>query len=186
MATQSERREHSLQRIRRAAVELFATQGFQETTLKHIAEKSGLSRGSISYYFESKRDLALELYHVLNQELADQERWLLSPNGSAHEKICRFVHEFFGWVKRSPYAFLYLYGFEIAKVTEDGIPPKVEVAPADLLAQLIVEGQKTGEIRAAPLSALIWIFTVLVEIGRHYAAGWRQREHLDELESEKT
>ena len=90
-----------------------------------------------------------------------------------------FVEDFLAWVRRSPYAFLYLFGFEIAKVTEDGKPPVVELSPVTLLQQMIVEGQEEGEIRSEEPETLVWSFTLLVELARHYAAGWRGEEDLN-------
>ena len=186
MPTQEERRADSLQRIRDAALELFATQGYAETTFEDIAAKAGLSKGSIPYYFGTKRSLALKLYSTLHEELAQQEDWLLAGDGSIRDKIDRLVRHFFDWVKGSPHSFLYLFGFEITKVTKDGQPPPMKLTPSIVMERLIAEGQKTGEIRVASPTALAWSFTILVEIARHYAAGWRKAEDLDMLADEAT
>ena len=177
-------RERSLQKIKAAALALFATKGYTETSLNEIAARAGLSKAAISYYFGSKRVLALDLYSSLYEELAEQEDWLLSNDGSTRDKVDRLVRHFFDWVKTSPHAFLYLFGFEIAKVTEDGKPPPMKLTPSIVLERLIAEGQKTGEIRIASPNALSWSFTILVEIARHYAAGWRQEQDVDILADE--
>lgn len=45
------------QKILETALRLFAEQGYQRTSLREISEKSGVSRGSISWNFRTKEDL---------------------------------------------------------------------------------------------------------------------------------
>ena len=61
----SSRRHRSQQRQRRilnAALECFASLGFDATTLEEIRSRSGASIGSIYHHFSSKEDLAATLY----------------------------------------------------------------------------------------------------------------------------
>lgn len=57
------RREHSSSesrgRILAAAAELFAEKGYRQTTFADVAERSGISRGSIPWHFGSKEGLLL-------------------------------------------------------------------------------------------------------------------------------
>lgn len=43
--------------ILHAAIDCFSTIGLQQTSIKHICEKSGMRSGSIYYYFKSKDDI---------------------------------------------------------------------------------------------------------------------------------
>lgn len=47
-----------------AAAELFATQGFRETTMRDIAAEAGMLPGSIYYHHGSKDDLLLAVYEA--------------------------------------------------------------------------------------------------------------------------
>ena len=73
------RREHtsteSRELILTAAAELFAAKGYRQTTFADVAERSGISRGSIPWHFGSKEglllavlersvDLVLSLIHI--------------------------------------------------------------------------------------------------------------------------
>jgi TetR/AcrR family acrAB operon transcriptional repressor len=49
----------SRQLILTAAAELFATKGYRQTTFADVAERSGISRGSIPWHFGSKEGLLL-------------------------------------------------------------------------------------------------------------------------------
>lgn len=45
--------------LARTALELFATQGYDETTVEEVATAAGVSRRTLFNYFDSKEDLAL-------------------------------------------------------------------------------------------------------------------------------
>lgn len=58
------RREQTRLRIQEAALELFACDGFENTTVRAIAERVGLKDGTLYYYFRSKRDLLNSLWET--------------------------------------------------------------------------------------------------------------------------
>lgn len=62
------------QRILDAAAEIFATQGFPDTTLDQVARKAGMTRGAIYWHFKDKQDLLrsvlTEQAHPLELEIS--------------------------------------------------------------------------------------------------------------------
>ncbi|MEX1152887.1 TetR/AcrR family transcriptional regulator [Parvibaculum sp.] len=58
-------------RIERAALELFVNQGIMETRTKQIAEAVKISEGTIYRHFESKDELARELFKRQHASLAE-------------------------------------------------------------------------------------------------------------------
>ena len=68
----SENKEKTRQAILRAALALFAQQGFYRTTTKAISRKAKIAEGTLFNYFETKEDLALCFFE---QELDDVIRW---------------------------------------------------------------------------------------------------------------
>src|SRR5579884_1314897 len=60
------------QRILDTALQLFATQGYEKTTMRDIASSAGCSLGLTYRYFASKEDLVLELYRWLAAQLEEQ------------------------------------------------------------------------------------------------------------------
>ena len=184
MAGNEKRREKSVQRIKKAAVKLFATKGYAGTSVKDIAAEAGLSKGGLLHYFPAKRDLALSLFVSLHEALAKQEDMLISAKGTIRERIHWAIKYFFKWVKKSPHTFLYLFGSDIAKVTKDGKLPEVEFAPAGVMRRLIIEGQASGEVRAGDPDILLLSFRITVEVARDYAHGWMEEEQFDALVDE--
>jgi AcrR family transcriptional regulator len=63
--------------ILETAVELFLERGYEETTMRAIAERAGVALGSAYYYFRSKEQLVQGFYSRTHQEhLAQAERAL--------------------------------------------------------------------------------------------------------------
>lgn len=55
-------------RIRAVAMELFATQGYERTSLREIAERVGMTKASLYYHYPSKQALLLALIQPLVDE----------------------------------------------------------------------------------------------------------------------
>jgi AcrR family transcriptional regulator len=56
-------------RILEAALDLFSTRGFEETTMRDIAHESGVALGAAYYYFDSKDALVMAFYERAQREL---------------------------------------------------------------------------------------------------------------------
>lgn len=69
----------------RVAIDLFATQGYEETTLRAIADRAGVSPGLLYRYFPSKRAVVLALYDELSTEF--QERARAMPKGRWRDRF---------------------------------------------------------------------------------------------------
>jgi AcrR family transcriptional regulator len=75
-------RARSRERIMQAAVELVDRRGFTQVTLGDIAERAGVARGLVSYYFPSKRFLLQTAMHRhMHLTLAAALRPLDDPTG---------------------------------------------------------------------------------------------------------
>lgn len=57
------------QRILDSARQLFGSQGYRTTTTKNIADASGVTTGSVYYYFGSKESLYVAVYHTVRDEM---------------------------------------------------------------------------------------------------------------------
>src|SRR5713226_9722709 len=65
------------QRILDTALGLFATKGYEKTTMREIAAEAGCSLGLAYRYFRSKEELVLSLYRRLALEFETQVNTLL-------------------------------------------------------------------------------------------------------------
>ena len=60
--------------IRQVAMDLFYKQGFQATTLRHIASRVGIQVGSLYNHIESKGDLLFEIMETVMRDLLEDQR----------------------------------------------------------------------------------------------------------------
>lgn len=80
-------------KILEAALHLFQTKGFAQTTTKELASKAGIAEGTIYNYFASKEDLALYFYekeieHVIETYHKDKEL----QQAPLNEKLFALIH----------------------------------------------------------------------------------------------
>jgi AcrR family transcriptional regulator len=62
------------ERIIASAVDLFAEQGFDATTVQQVVDRAEVTKGALYHYFDSKDDLLFEIYHALiGTQTADLE-----------------------------------------------------------------------------------------------------------------
>ncbi|HEY1487219.1 MAG TPA: helix-turn-helix domain-containing protein, partial [Micromonosporaceae bacterium] len=62
-------------RILAAAVELFAEQGYDKTSVQEVVERAGVTKGALYHYFSAKDDLLFEIYRsLLAEQMAGLDR----------------------------------------------------------------------------------------------------------------
>ena len=59
------------QQILEAAIELFATYGFEKTAISAICEKSNVSKGLVFHYFKNKNELLREVFKRMDHIISD-------------------------------------------------------------------------------------------------------------------
>jgi AcrR family transcriptional regulator len=92
--------------ILQAALQLFLTKGFTDTTMEDIRQVSGASTGSIYHHFENKETIAIELYREGRNELnAMLSQGLLQTN--PEEGLKNLVYSYLDWFEQSPNLGLY-------------------------------------------------------------------------------
>ncbi|MFH9979294.1 TetR/AcrR family transcriptional regulator [Streptomyces sp. NPDC017179] len=61
--------------IRKVALELFAAQGYDATSLREIAERLGISKAALYYHFDGKEDIVRSLFTEHLAALDDLVEW---------------------------------------------------------------------------------------------------------------
>src|SRR5437868_1314863 len=83
-----------------AATRVFVRQGFQHARMDDIVEESGLSKGTLYWYFKSKEDIINAILHRLfTGELANLEN-LLEVKGTASERLIQLTSDRVTGMKR--------------------------------------------------------------------------------------
>jgi AcrR family transcriptional regulator len=68
-------RAHTRQRIQSVALELFAEQGYDKTSLREIAERLGVTKAALYYHFKSKEDIVNSLVEDFYAEIDELIAW---------------------------------------------------------------------------------------------------------------
>ena len=138
-----------------AAMETFTEKGFHKTRMSDIAESSGLSKGSLYWYFDSKDAIILKLIdRVFEFEIKDLTA-LLTDNRSAEERLYIYTErggqDIIKMLKWMPL----IYDFLALAFRQETIKKTIQryyKKNPDLLVTLIQQGIDAGELR--PGSAL--------------------------------
>jgi len=74
-------------RILEAALALFRKHGFEEATMRHIAQEAEVALGAAYYYFDSKDAIVMAFYERAQMELAPRIEEGLSNSGTTRERV---------------------------------------------------------------------------------------------------
>ena len=86
-------------RVQQVALELFAEQGYEKTSLREIAERLGVSKAALYYHFKSKEDIVHSLTEDHHAQIDGLIEWAKTqPPGeqTRHEILDRYVRIVFG------------------------------------------------------------------------------------------
>ncbi|GAA1880254.1 TetR family transcriptional regulator [Pseudonocardia ailaonensis] len=70
-----ERRTDTRGQIRQVALELFAEQGYDKTSLREIAERLGITKAAVYYHFKTKEEILATLFDELVAGLDELIEW---------------------------------------------------------------------------------------------------------------
>ncbi len=88
--------------IMKTALNLFAKQGFYNTTISDIAKEMGMSVGNMYNYFPSKESLAKELLIYTSKKFGEEIRKINEIEIPSKEKIKKIVELYFKMAKSEP------------------------------------------------------------------------------------
>ncbi|MGV9270031.1 TetR/AcrR family transcriptional regulator [Kitasatospora sp. NPDC003701] len=95
-------RQRSRRRIMRATVELVDEHGYAGTTLTDIAERAGLARGLLSYYFDGKRLLMQSATHRMMHQALSTALDELGRGSSPEARLARAIDTVLGLAMDHP------------------------------------------------------------------------------------
>ena len=152
--THEERKAESERRIMRAAIELFAKQGYMKTTLSEIGKAAGHTGGLVSHRFGTKENL---LQAVVNSTVSlfieDQIRPAIEGGhvSSAEEALHNYIDTYFNevFVRESQIKALYVVMGEALGAVPEIKPAlsRLNKEARSIIATIVKRGIKSGEFR---------------------------------------
>ncbi|TQL21065.1 TetR/AcrR family transcriptional regulator [Streptomyces sp. SLBN-134] len=73
--TKQRRRGNTRQRIQDVALELFAEQGYEKTSLREIAERLDVTKAALYYHFKTKEEILVGIFEDLSRPMEDLIEW---------------------------------------------------------------------------------------------------------------
>ncbi|MBI5128304.1 MAG: TetR/AcrR family transcriptional regulator [Rhodopseudomonas palustris] len=97
------KRDLSLGRILDAAVHLFATKGYWNSSLEEVANVAGFTKGAVYYHFKSKERLLLKVLEIIETRSIDATiEHVHHKGGSPPERLASFVKHQTQWAAMHP------------------------------------------------------------------------------------
>jgi len=142
------RKAHTRERIFRAALELFAAQGFAATTIEQITEAAGVGKGTFFNYFPSKEH-ALAAFGEM--QLGKMDGVLADPQ-TAHQPAGKVLRRMVGALAeepgRSPALVRALLGAVLSNPAARELMQRNLQRGRERLAEWLASAQQRGEVRA--------------------------------------
>ncbi|QKW08305.1 TetR/AcrR family transcriptional regulator [Streptomyces sp. NA04227] len=88
MGTHPQRRTDTRQRIQDVALELFAEQGYEKTSLREIAQLLDVTKAALYYHFKTKEDILISVFQDLTGPIDELVAW-----GKTQEPTLEFKKE---------------------------------------------------------------------------------------------
>jgi AcrR family transcriptional regulator len=92
------------ERIQSVALELFAEQGYEKTSLREIAERLGVTKAALYYHFKSKEDIVSSLVEDYFGQIDALIEWGRSQPGTAESRGA-VLSRYFGIVEEGSEVF---------------------------------------------------------------------------------
>jgi AcrR family transcriptional regulator len=152
-----------------AAMAVFARQGFHEARMDDIVLESGLSKGTLYWYFKSKEEIITAVSQKLFATDIELVEGLLTADGTVSERLQQLMRVRIQGLQEMSDVVAILVEFYAAALHQDGVRQFIKAYFQnfhDLLVALIQQGIERGEFRPvdslAAATALDAVFEGLI------------------------
>jgi AcrR family transcriptional regulator len=160
------------ERLVRAALELFTTEGYHSSTTPLIAARAGIAEGTIYRHFQSKEQLLNEIYRAAVRMLAAT----VTESATTHtcrERLDRIASIWQGIAKANPP----LIRLVFATDTEGLLDSRSKTAFANMVEELemvMAAGKSVGQVKigSARIWADVWLRLVVLVLERTANGEW--------------
>jgi TetR/AcrR family fatty acid metabolism transcriptional regulator len=137
------------ERILRAAVKVFAKNGFYATRVSEVAKAAGVADGTIYLYFKSKDELLVSLFEDRVQRLLSFMAEELPKHEGAPAKLRRVIEMQLGLLEgeRDLAEVITVILRQSTKLMKEYAAPRF-IAYLESIARIVTDGQATGDFRA--------------------------------------
>jgi AcrR family transcriptional regulator len=179
-------------RLRELALQLFAEQGYEQTSLREIAERLGVTKAALYYYFKSKEDIVRSLVEDYMAEIDQLITWGKDQPRSAQTRA-EIVHRYLDIVVNGTAVFRLLHQNQaavsalaaskgrgelfrermdalVALLTEPGAPLRDQIRAASCLVSINFGSMHYQDRAASPAELKEAVLDVAMELANVTAA----------------
>jgi AcrR family transcriptional regulator len=163
---QPDRAEERRQQIMEAALACFARKGYYKTTMDDIVAESGLSKGSLYWYFKSKDDLFVSLVKSFFLDMRQDSEAILAQHATASDKLRAVGQYFVKFFQEMEPFFTVFFEFWI----QSALSQEINQWFSELLGQyqtviagILQEGITNGEFKASDARDLALAFMAVYD-----------------------
>lgn len=152
------------QRIFDAAHEVFTQKGMDGAKMQDIAEKAGINKALLHYYYRTKEKLYEAVAKAVINRAVPAVRKVLESDLPLHDKLFGFIDTYMGIIRMNPFIPLFIIS-EVNKHPQHFID---KILPADLpkphnFIRQVEEAIERGEIRAvAPRHLILNVISLII------------------------
>ena len=132
--------------VMQAAIHLFTTQGYFNTSVPDIVRESGVSTGSIYHHFGDKEGIAKTLFEMLVARMENAFNTIERQHDTAQARCRAVIELLFRLTEEEPEVMTYML-FIKHKEIMPGAAPICSSKPFRQMRQMIVDGMANGEVR---------------------------------------
>jgi AcrR family transcriptional regulator len=133
------------ERVLAAALEVFAERGFQAATVEEIAERAGMTKGAVYYWFRDKEDLATDLQREVWTTIATKAQQVLDPDASAIDNLKLAFRGYLLSLDDSAQARFFLRDYWAVASLDVASREQMEMG-VGLVKQLVEDGIRRGDV----------------------------------------
>lgn len=150
MGVRDEQKAATREKVLEAARDLFNDIGYEETTIRAIAERAGVSVGSVFTTFASKAEvLSHVMTHRLDELYAEFDRVIPILRGSTVDRLCSIFAIHYAFETRRVKLFLAHIAASYNPSNEAGVTPYGRNPRlSQMLIDVLADGVRKGEVRA--------------------------------------
>lgn len=177
----------SKETILTVACELFRSQGFDETTMRDIAQKAGMATGAAYYHFRNKEDLVFAYYVMLQEQSESEVSAIRETSKNASDRLRETVLAKFRQLRADRELVRAL-----ARVAADPRSPLSPLSPetvevrsrAIALMDEVMKGSdlKIGKELSGQLGTILWLYYMMMIFFWSHDRSVRQRRSEQILE----
>ena len=162
--------EHEKRRkeILERALNVFVSEGFENTTFQKIADHCGITRTTLYIYFKNKKEIFNYSIKLLLAKAEQDIRAICSDSSLNHvEKLTRVLLDIFRQLEENRLLLSVVLDY-LLHLSSSAANPEQRVRRRTLklrhiLASLVIEGVKSGEIKAIPINTIDEYLYSLIE-----------------------